>query len=101
MIKMTGKDNAEPWKRCPHCKEIFGQVYNKRIKLSSIVASQCVRCWAVQTIISRVTDIENPLTELVGSIWHDNTLEIGIITSDDNFETAPGYKIYIVPGTFS
>ena len=97
--KMTGEDNAKPWDRCPYCKEIFGQVYDKRIKLSDVVASKCVRCWAAREILSRVTDIANPssCTELVGSIWHDSTLEIGIITPDASFETAPGYKIYIAP----
>ncbi|UKZ53619.1 hypothetical protein TrVGV298_007414 [Trichoderma virens] len=94
---MTREDNANPWERCPHCQEIFGQVYNKRVKLSNVAASTCVRCWAVREILSCVTDIANPGTELVGSIWHDNTLEIGIITPDDSFETAPGYKIYIIP----
>ncbi|OTB00478.1 hypothetical protein M426DRAFT_324259 [Hypoxylon sp. CI-4A] len=93
---MTGEDGAKSWERCPHCKEIFGQVYDKRIKLSSIAASKCVRCWAVREILSRIIDIANPQTELVGSIWHDNTLEVGIITPDHSFETAPGYKIYIV-----
>lgn len=98
VIKMTGEDNAKPWEKCPHCKEIFGQVYDKRVKLSGVVASKCVRCWAVREILARVTDIANPSTELVGSVWHDNTLEVGVITPDDSFETAPGYKIYIVPG---
>lgn len=95
---MNAADNAKPWEQCPHCKEIFGQVYDKRIKLSSIVASECIRCWAVREILSCVTDTANSWTELVGGIWHDNTLEIGVITPGDSFETARGYKIYIVAG---
>ena len=95
---MNAAISVKPWEQCPHCKEIFGQVYDKRIKLSSIVASKCARCWAVREILSCVTDTANPRTELVGSIWHDNTLEIGVITPEDSFETAKGHKIYIVAG---
>ncbi|PTB62148.1 HET-domain-containing protein [Trichoderma citrinoviride] len=93
---MNAAISVKSWQQCPHCKEIFGQVYDKRIKLSSIVASKCARCWAVREILSCVTDTANPGTELVGSIWHDNTLEIGVITPEDSFETAKGHKIYIV-----
>ncbi|PON25449.1 heterokaryon incompatibility protein [Trichoderma gamsii] len=93
---MNAEDGAKPWEQCPHCKEIFGPVYDKRVKLSSFVASKCARCWAVREILSCVTDTANPGTELVGSIWHDNTLEIGVIAPEDSFETAKGYKIYIV-----
>lgn len=95
---MNAEDSEKPWEQCPYCKEIFGQVYDKRVRLSSIVESKCARCWAVREILSRVTDTANPGTELVGSIWHDNTLEIGVIAPEDSFETAKGYKIYIVAG---
>ncbi|KAM0520574.1 hypothetical protein ACHAPE_002969 [Trichoderma viride] len=87
---MNVEDSAKPWEQCLYCKEIFGQVYDKQVKLSSIVASKCARCWAVREILSCVTDTANPGTELVGSIWHDNTLEIGVITPEDSFETAKG-----------
>ncbi|KAK0716084.1 heterokaryon incompatibility protein-domain-containing protein [Lasiosphaeris hirsuta] len=91
--------DAKAWEQCPHCKELFGGVYDKRVKLSDIVASAsgCTRCWAVCQILQRVTDANNVSTTLVGSIWHDNTLEIGVIGPEDTFETAPGYKIYLVP----
>ena len=94
--------DSKAWEQCSHCKELFGETYDKRIKLSDIVAStsQCTRCWAVREILSRVTDTDNPYTTLVGSIWHDNTLEIGVVGPEHTFETAPGYKIYLVPGEF-
>lgn len=97
----TGAD-AKTWDRCSNCKELFGGVYDKRIRLPDIVASasQCVRCWATCEILGRITDLTSVSTTLIGSIWHDNTLEIGIIGTEDAFETAPGYKIYLVIGTF-
>ena len=101
---MTSEKDAGPedWKQCSHCKELTGGVYDKHIKLSDIVASasKCARCWALHEILGRVTDVSNGATTLVGSLWHDNTLEIGVIGPGRTFETAPGYKIYLVAGRF-
>lgn len=73
-------------------------MYDERVPLSAVVlsAGRCARCWALCEVLSRVTDINDANTTLVGSIWHDNTLEIGVIGPGDTFETAAGYKIYLV-----
>ncbi|KAK0672602.1 heterokaryon incompatibility protein-domain-containing protein [Cercophora samala] len=102
--KMLLHSSARPtaWEQCPHCKELFGDVYDKRIQLSAVLESstRCARCWALGHIIGHVTDLASASTVLVGSIWHDNTLEIGVIGPGDTFETAPGYKIYDISDRF-
>ena len=102
---MTPEAGAGPeaWRQCPHCKELCGGVYDKKIKLSDIVvsASKCSRCWALHEVLGHVTDTSDGSTTLVGSIWHDNTLEIGIIGPGHTFDTAPGFKIYLVASQFS
>ncbi|CAP71392.1 uncharacterized protein PODANS_6_2390 [Podospora anserina S mat+] len=93
-LQLRGSPKA--WEQCPHCKELFGDVYDKQVQLSTVLesAAQCSRCWALGQILNNVTDLRSASTVLVGSIWHDNTLEIGVIRPGDTFETAPGYKIY-------
>ena len=100
MAAPTVTDQPKGWDQCRHCKELFGDVYDKRVPLLGIIASagQCARCWALQEALSHIIDINEPNTTLVGSLWHDNTLEIGVIGPKDTFETAIGYKIYLVAG---
>lgn len=94
---------TKPWDGCPYCKELFGQVYREHIKLADIVAAStsCTRGWALVEILRRVTDVSNTVTTLVGSIWHNNTLQIGVISPGYTFETAPGYEIYVDDGNFA
>ncbi|KAL1948528.1 hypothetical protein VTO73DRAFT_12603 [Trametes versicolor] len=97
MSDSDAKPMTKPWDGCPYCKELFGQVYREHIKLADIVAAStsCTRCWALVEILRRVTDVSNTVTTLVGSIWHNNTLQIGVISPGYTFETAPGYEIYV------
>lgn len=94
------KPAIKPWDGCPYCKELFGQVYREHIKLADVVtaSTSCTRCCALVEILRRVTDVSNTVTILVGSIWHNNTLHIGVISPGHTFETAPGYEIYIDDG---
>ncbi|KAK0619560.1 heterokaryon incompatibility protein-domain-containing protein [Immersiella caudata] len=98
MAAPTGTERSKAWERCPCCKELFGGVYDKRVPLPDVLASasQCMRCWGLREVLGHVTNIQEPNTTLVGSIWHDNTLEIGVICPEDSFETAVGHKIYLV-----
>ncbi|KAK5657375.1 hypothetical protein OQA88_2945 [Cercophora sp. LCS_1] len=91
-------DRSKNWECCPCCKELFGSVYDRRVPLPDVLASasRCMRCWALREILMHVADIDEPNTTLVGSIWHDNTLEVGVIRPEDTFETAVGYKVYLL-----
>ncbi|KAK4640481.1 hypothetical protein QC761_602390 [Podospora bellae-mahoneyi] len=93
-LQLSGSPKA--WEQPPDCKELFGDVYDKQVQLSTVLesAAQCSRCWALGEILNYVTDLRSASTVLLESIWHDNTLEIGVIRPGDTFETAPGYKIY-------